>query len=208
MKLTFLHIVGYVTGILTFVAGFNPALAAAVVGPAGAPYVVPVIGGAGTALVFLHDVGVIPTPTSSITNVAKVLPLILAVLVVVGSLSACATLGKLTTPAAQPYVTAAVDIAVAAAESKGVTATQINAICKTALAADSGTAATLATVAVVVNAQLAKLNLPAGDLVAAQILEDALSVAIQAQVGADPNVATAQAAIADVLSAAIAATGG
>ena len=61
---------------------------------------------------------------------------------------------------------------------------------------------------VALGAQLAKLNLPAGDLVAAQILEDALAVAIQAQVGANPNVATAQAAIADVLNAAIAATGG
>jgi hypothetical protein len=45
-------------------------------------------------------------------------------------------------------------------------------------------------------------------LEAAQILEDALSVAIQAQVGANPNVATAQAAIANVLNAAIEATGG
>ena len=45
-------------------------------------------------------------------------------------------------------------------------------------------------------------------LAAAQILEDALSVAIQAQVGANPNVATAQAAIADVLNAVVAATGG
>jgi hypothetical protein len=208
MKLTFLHVVGYVTGILTFVAGLNPALAGAVVGPAGAPYVVPVIAGAGAALVFLHDVGVIPAPASTITNVAKVLPLVLAVSVVVGSFSACATLMNPTTPAAQSYVIAAVDVAVAAAESKGIPATQINAICKTALAADSGTAATLATVATVVNAQLAKLSLPAGDLVAAQILEDALSVAIQSQVGANPNVATAQAAIADVLNAAIAATGG
>jgi hypothetical protein len=43
---------------------------------------------------------------------------------------------KLATSAAQPYVTAAVDVAVAAAESKGIPATQINAICKTALAAD------------------------------------------------------------------------
>ena len=206
MKLTFPHIVGYIAGVLTFVAGLNPALAAAVVGPAGAPYVVPVIAGAGAVLVFLHDVGVIPTPT--ITNAAKVLPLVLALSVVVGSLSACATLVKLTTSAAQPYVTAAVEVAVAAAESKGIPAVQINEICKTALAADSGTASTLATVGVVVNAQLAKINLPAGDLVAAQILEDALSVAIQAQVGANPNVATAQAAIADVLNAAIDATGG
>jgi hypothetical protein len=62
---------------------------------------------------------------------------------------------------------------------------------KTALAADAGTAASLATVSSVVNAQLAKLNLPPADLVAAQLLEEALSVAIHAQIGANPNVATA-----------------
>jgi hypothetical protein len=148
-------------------------------------------------------------PPPSVTKVVIPFALLLLGGVLAGSgLSGCSVFSKLTTPAAQPYITAAVDVAVATAESKGVPAAQINSICKTALAADAGTAATLATVASVVNVELAKLNLPAGDLAAARILEDALSIAIQAQVGANPNVATAQAAIANVLNTAIAATGG
>lgn len=126
-------------------------------------------------------------------------PLILLALV------GCKTLSA---PTSQPYITAAVDVAVATAEAKGIPAAQINAIAKQALAADQGTSATLAAVAGVVNAQLAKLNLPAGDLAAAQILEDALSIAIQAQIGNNPDIANAQAIIASVLSIAIAATGG
>lgn len=126
-------------------------------------------------------------------------PLILLALV------GCKTLSA---PTSQPYITAAVDVAVATAEAKGIPAAQINAIAKQALAADQGTSATLAAVAGVVNAQLAKLNLPAGDLAAAQILEDALSIAIQAQIGNNPDIANTQAIIASVLSIAIAATGG
>lgn len=130
-------------------------------------------------------------------------------LMVLSALTACTTLSNFFgSPTGTAVATAAVDVAVATAEQKGVTAAQINSIAKTALAADSGTAATLSAVSSVVNAQLAKLKLPAADLAAAQILEDALAVAIQAQIGANPNVATAQAAIADVLNAAIAATGG
>jgi hypothetical protein len=152
----------------------------------------------------------LPAPSAG-TTVKSLAPFALVLLgagLAISGLSGCSLFSKLTTPAAQPYITAAVDVAVATAESKGIPSAQINSICKTALAADQGTAATLATVAAVVNAELARLNLPPGDLAAAQILEDALSVAIQAQVGANPKVATAQAAIANVLSAAITATGG
>jgi len=147
-------------------------------------------------------------PGAVVKSVIPFTALFLASMLTASGLSGCAVFSKMNTPAAQPYITAAVDVAVATAESKGVPAAQINAICKTALAADAGTAATLATVAQVVNAELARLNLPAGDLAAARILEDTLSIAIQAQVGANPNVATAQAAIANVLNAAIEATGG
>lgn len=149
-----------------------------------------------------------PSPGTTAKSLAPLALVLLGAMIAMPGLSGCSVLSKLGMPAAQPYVTAAVDVAVATAEAKGIPAGQINSVCKVALAADSGTAATLATVAAAVNAELAKLNLPPGDLAAAQILEDALSVAIQAQVGANPNVATAQAAIADVLHAAIAATGG
>jgi uncharacterized protein YceK len=179
------------------------------VGPAAAPYVAPSIIAAGTLLTLLHDTGVIPSkPAPIITSVAKMVPLMMAIMLAGSVLSGCSTLSKLTGPSAQPYVTAAVDIAVATAESKGVPAAQINAIAKQALAADQGTAASLVAVAAVVNAQLAKLNLPPGDLAAAQILEAALGAQIQVQIDKNPGVATAQAAIAQVLQSVIAATGG
>ena len=139
---------------------------------------------------------------------ATIAAAVLAVAMLIG-VSACTTLSNfLSSPTGAAVVTASVDVAVATAESKGVPPAQINSIAKTALAADAGTSASLAAISSVVNEELAKLKLPAGDLAAAQILEDALGVAIQAQIGANPNVATAQAAIADVLNAVIAATGG
>jgi hypothetical protein len=217
MKLTFPHIIGYVTGVLTFVAGLNPAVAAALLGPAAAPYAVPVIAGAGAALVFLHDIGVIPSKGSPtvIGSVAKVLPLLLAVSLAAAvsvSLSACATLAKadsvVSSPEAQPFVQAAALVAVTTAESKGISAAQINSIAKQALAADSGATATLAELAALVNAQLVELKLPAGDIQAAAIVEAGLAAAINAQVGNNPTLAATQAAVADVLQAIIAATGG
>ncbi len=125
------------------------------------------------------------------------------------ALSGCQTVSAwFGSPNSAPIITAAVDVAVATAEQKGVQAAQINSIAKQALAADSGVSATLATVASVVNAQLAKLNLPAGDLAAANILEVAIGAAIEAKIGNNASVAQAQAAVAQVLNAVIAATGG
>jgi hypothetical protein len=101
---------------------------------------------------------------------------------------------------------AAVDVAVATAEQKGVSAAQINSIARAALAADSGTTATLATLAAVLNNQIAKLNLPAGDLAAAEVLEVALAAAITAKIGTNASVAAAQTQIAVVLQDVIAVT--
>lgn len=137
--------------------------------------------------------------------VAKVVSVLAMLFVGFGMLHGCATLTK---PEAQPYVKAAVDVAVATAESKGVTAAQINSIAKQALAADDGSAASLAAVNSLINAQLAKLNIPPADIQALQIIEAALSVAVQQQIGANPNLATAQAAVAEFLNEAIAITGG
>jgi hypothetical protein len=120
-------------------------------------------------------------------------------------LCGCATL---TAPSSQIYVTAAADIAVATAEAKGVKGTDINRIAKLALASDAGTSATLSAISTLVNAQVAKLNLPAGDMAGIAILETALAAAIQGQIANNSNVGAAQAAIADVLNAVIAASGG
>jgi hypothetical protein len=215
MKLTFPHVVGYISGGLSFVAGLNPALVAALVGPSAAPYAVPVIAGAGATLVFLHDIGLIPSNASPAVTGTKALPVLLALslaLAVCASVSACATLTKAdsaaTGPAAQPYIQAGALAAVATAEANGISAAQINSIAKQALSADSGATATLAEVAAVVNAQLLKLNLPAADMTAAAFVEGGLEAAINAQVGANPTIAATQAAAADVLKAVISATGG
>ena len=114
----------------------------------------------------------------------------------------------LSQPTAGPYIQAAVDIAVATAESKGVSNADINRIAKIALAADAGTNATLSSIAGVVNVQIAKLNLPPVEIAGIQILEAALSAAIQAKIGSNPDIAQAQVAIAEVLKDVIAASGG
>src|SRR5579884_504992 len=88
MKLTFPHIVAYIAGPLAFIAHLDPTGVAALVGPALAPYVAPTIIAAGAVLTFLHDIGVIPSKQApSITSVAKVLPLVLAVALAGGAIS-------------------------------------------------------------------------------------------------------------------------
>ncbi len=121
--------------------------------------------------------------------------------------SACSTLSNFFgSPTGAAVIVAAVDVAVATAEQKGVSAAQINSIARAALAADSGTTATLATLAAVLNNQIAKLNLPAGDLAAAEVLEVALAAAITAKIGTNASVAAAQTQIAVVLQDVIAVT--
>lgn len=115
---------------------------------------------------------------------------------------------SVTSPAAQPVILAGAFAAVATAEQHGITAAQVNAIAKKALAADSGTGATLSAVGAVVNAELAKLKLPPADLVAAQLVESSFAAYIQGRVGANPTLAQSQAAVADVLQALVTASGG
>lgn len=211
------HYATYAVAALSWLASLSPALVTAIAGPKAGLIAVPVVATAGALLAALHQAGVIPgnstsPPAAAGSNVAKLVPLLILVsvgLITAGSLTACKTPPTSTQVAnAQPYIVAAADIAVATAEQHGVSGAQINAIAKVALAADSGTAATLATVVQVVNQQLAKLNLPPADLAAAQILEAALEAAVQAKIGANASVAAYQAAAGDVLQAVIAATGG
>jgi hypothetical protein len=130
------------------------------------------------------------------------------------ALSGCAFVSKLSTPAAAPFVQVAVDAAVAGAVGTNpaiakVKAARIKAIAQQALAADSGTTATLAAVEGVVNAQLVKLNLPPADLAAAQLLTATLTAVIQQQLSspsAGAVTAQTQVAIAQVLQDVILAT--
>lgn len=129
----------------------------------------------------------------------------LAVLTLVG----CASLTSFfSSPTGNVVVTAAVDVAVSTAEQKGISAAQINAVAKQALAADSGVTATASAISGVLNAQVAKLNLPAGDLAAIDVLETAFAAALVAKIGSNTSVASAQADIATLLNQVIADTGG
>lgn len=123
-------------------------------------------------------------------------------------LCACSFFNQLTTPAAQPVIDAVVLVAVATAESKGVPAAQINKVAKAALVADTGVSGTLAAVSALVDQAIANSGLPAADLAAAKILEVALGAAITAKIGNNADLAAAQADVAVILNAVIAASGG
>jgi hypothetical protein len=150
------------------------------------------------------------SPQAGFARLGLLIPLALLALAFIVAGSGCATVAKvdaaITSPAAQPYIEAAVDAAVATAEVKGVTALQINNAAKAALAADKGVAVSLATISGSVNTQLAKLKLPQKDQAAVAILEVAIDAAIDAKIGANPTIAKSQAAVADVLQALITAT--
>lgn len=209
------HLTGYIVAGATIVSGINPkvmppqyafltALAGVIVNAGHHGYT---LANASPTVRSVLD-SAIKAALDAATAAAKVAP-VLAVLMLVPFLHGCASVtGWFNSPSAQPVIVAAVDVAVATAEQKGVSAVQINDIAKQALVANQSTSATLATVAAVVNQQLAKLNLPADDLAAAQILEIALAAEIQARIGTNADLAAAHAAVADVLNAVIEASGG
>lgn len=205
------HLAAYVVSAATIVAGLDPKLV-----PPQYSFVTALAGIVVTAAHHGYTAGqssdaVKAAVTAATAALTKAAPAVAAALVVlVGfNLSGCAEVqGFLNSPAAVPVEQAVVLVAVGTAESKGVSAAEINKVCKVALAADSGTSATLATVTAAVQAELATLNLPAADQLAAGILEAALSEAIEAKIGQNADVATAQADVATVLGYAIAATGG
>lgn len=211
------HLTGYVVAGATIVSGLNPKLLP--------PQYAFIVAGAGLVVNAAHHgytAGQLTSAaTAAVNALAKVPPTaavaVLAILAGAG-LNGCTTAQNaqvqavVTSPAAQVLVTAAVDAAVATAESKGITAAQINGVAKVALTAAGSTGATVATVAAAANAQLGKLNLPPGDLAAAQLLESLIGVEIQARLSADPqaaaNVASASTDVSFVLNAVVAATGG
>lgn len=152
----------------------------------------------------------LPPPVSSSTNQGTIMKCsILAVAASIAIAMVCMTgCATLTAPSSQPYIDIAADVAVQTAEAHGVPALEINRIAKVALAADTGTGGTLTYLSSLVTAQINASGLPAGDLAAANILEATLSAAIQAKLKDNADLASAQAAVADVLKAVIAASGG
>lgn len=216
MNFTFSHVVGIIGGALAAVAGLDPAVVAAVYPPA-VPYAAAAIAAATALLALGHAVATKPkAPTASVvipqgataTVVTKVVPALFAAVLVFG-MTGCASLKSFFgSPTGNAVAIAAVDVAVATAEQKGVSPQDINRISKLALAADTGLAGTLTAISSLVNVEIAKLNLPPADVAAAQILEIALAAAISSKVGDNADLAFAQAQVAQVLNAAIAATGG
>lgn len=203
MKFSFAHVVSIISGGLATLAALNPVIVATVVPAPFVPYAVAAIAGAGVLINIIHGV----TPAAS--TAAKLLPLAFVAVLVGSSLTGCASVESfLNSPTGSAVVAASVDVAVATAEQKGVTAAQINKVAKAALVADTGVSGTLAAVSALVDQAIASANLPAADLAAAKILEVAIGAAIQANVGNNASLAQAQAAVADVLKEVIAATGG
>ncbi len=203
MKINWLHVVNSTAGLLAVIGGLNPALFGPYAGYAAAAIGVATIGAN-----VLHAVaaGTPPAAGSTVAStVAKALlaaVLIAALMGTVSSLSACATLAKIVTPGAAPFVQAAADVAVAEAVNKGIPAKQIKTVAQEVLAIDQGDAVTLTSIQAYVNAKIVGLKLPPGDVVAAQILLAALSSAVQQEIASAQGkiTPTTQAAIADVLN--------
>jgi len=128
------------------------------------------------------------------------------VLVALAMLSGCTTLGKVITPAAQPFLQVAVDVAVSQAvgtnpATQKANALKIKNIATQVLAVDTSTQTALSAVEQVVNAKIALLNLPPADLAAAQLLTATLEAVIQTQLQtttAGAVTATTQVAVADI----------
>jgi hypothetical protein len=210
--MTFPHLMGYLAaallGAIVWLSNLDPSNLA-FLGPNAVKWGTAGVALAGAVLLFMHQTGWIPAKKSGpdAATITKVLvPLVLILPMVTG----CATVGNwfATDPAAPVVVTISVDVAVAAAEQNGVKASDINRIAQIALAADQGTTATLAAVSAAVNAEITKLNLPPLDLAAANALEALVSAAVQQKLAGNADLASAQAAVSQVLTAVIAATGG
>lgn len=230
MKLNLAHIVTYLVAGLVWLAALDQNLVTGIVGAKLAPYAQAIIVFAGALVVFLQHIGLIAPPASTVITVPAASGVIatappvskqsgfatlrysMFLAIAAGSvlsLGACSTVQAwLSSPTAAAVIPVAVDVAVATAEAKGVPASQINKVAKAALAIDSGTGGTLTAISALIDSQIASSGLPAADLAAAKILEVALGAAITSAIGTNTSLATAQAAVADVLTAAIAATGG
>lgn len=140
---------------------------------------------------------------------APVALMLMVCILVLPLLHGCAQLTAFeASPTGAATISASVDIAVATAEAKGISAVTINTIAHKALLADTSPTATVAAVTAIVQAEVVALKLPAADQAAADILLAALSAAVQAKVGTDATLAAAQTAASVVINDVIAATGG
>ena len=123
-------------------------------------------------------------------------------------MSGCTTLGKVFTPPYTPIVQAAVDVAVATAVQKGVSAIGIKQVALQLQAINNNSTTALATVEAALNVKIASLHLPpadeAGVAILTQTLEQLLNQKIAASGGAING--TTQVDIAEILTDVINAT--
>lgn len=143
-------------------------------------------------------------PKSGRITTLKILALCLVM-----PLTGCATIAKVLTPTAQPFVQAAVDVAVATAVQKGISAAQIKSIAGQVLAADTGTQVALNAIEEIVNGKIVALHLPPADLAASQVLTATLEGVIQLELSgtaATAITAQTQVAVADLMNDVIIAT--
>jgi hypothetical protein len=121
----------------------------------------------------------------------------------------CATIEKIVTPAAQPFIQAAVDAAVASAVQKGVPALEIKSIAAQVLAVDTGSSVALSEVESIINGKLVGLNLSPADLAAAEILTATMEAVIETQLTGATAIsvsAQTQVAVAELMNDIIMAT--
>lgn len=135
------------------------------------------------------------------------------------ALDGCAGLSILLAPSSLPLEQAAVAAAVFSAETANhadaatqhARAVRINAIAKQVLALDQGANMALVDIEIIVNAKIQALNLPAPDLLVADLLINALGQAIQGQLSLTTKGAISpqtQVAIAGLCNWIITDTGG
>lgn len=205
------HLAGYVVAAATIVSGLDPKLV-----PPQYAFITALAGTVVAAAHHGYSAGVNGATITAVANAATkaittAVPALLVALVLGAgtTLIGCASVQSfLSSPTGQTIVPAGVEVAIATAEQKGVTAAQINSVSKAVLAADTSAATTVVGLTAAVNAQVAKLNLPAGDVAAFQILETAFDAYLVSKYGNNPTVAQVQADVALFVNTAIAMTGG
>lgn len=143
----------------------------------------------------------------------------LAMLTLTAALIGCSYMSQLIAPAAQPFVLAAVDVAVAQAitnqaggdaTAQKAVALKIKTVAKQILAADSSVNTTVATLEIDLNAKILALKLPPPELAASLALAASLEAALTTYIQTTPKgqvVSTTQIAIADIANAVITAAG-
>jgi hypothetical protein len=212
------HLLGYITAAVGTVVALTPSALTAFPSLAPlAPYVGPtglvaiLAGAAGIAVhntqTATNNADVAKQPTSTMPSLAWLAPLLLVA--TLPFLHGCTTLtADMSTPVGQATTAAIAQVAVTTAETKGVTAAELQKLASAGLAADASATTTLLSVEGALNAAFTKMGLPSGDAAALQILEVALDGAAAASVGSNKTYQNAQVEISDLLTAVLVAAGG